>query len=485
MLPVNTGDGRVSSKPLVVDLDGTLLNSDLLLESGVAFLRGNPLRFYRPLLWLLTGGKANLKAGIAAHTPLDISLLPFNQPVLDWLIDEKARGRSLVLATASHKSYAEQVGKHLGIFDRIFASTSELNLSAGNKRAALVDEYGERGFDYAGNANDDLKVWAAADGAIVVNPEAGVEQRARTQGNVIKVIDTRAGTAKAWIKALRLHQWLKNLLIFMPLFAAHQFTSMPLLINATLAFLLFSICASSVYLLNDILDLKEDRRHSTKRFRPFAAGTIPVKMGFIVFPLLLIGAFTASFWLLPPAFSSALALYYLATLSYSMLIKRIVVADVVMLASLYTIRIIAGALACGLMLTFWLLGFSMFIFFSLALVKRYAELHRAKAEGKIGKTSGRGYYPTDLEMISSLGAASGYLSVMVLALYIQEQGIAHLYRHPQFIWIACPILMFWISRTWMLTHRGQMHDDPVVFAVKDKVSLATGALLFLVFWIAA
>jgi len=475
----------VSNKPLVVDLDGTLLNSDLLLESGVAFLRGNPLQFYRPFLWLLTGGKANLKARIAALAPLDIGHLPFNQSVLDWLHAEKAQGRSIVLATASHQSYAEQVGEHLGLFDRIFASTGQVNLSAGNKRAALVGEYGEHGFDYAGNAKDDLEVWTAADGAIVVNPEAGVEQRARALGNVIKVIDTRVSAGKAWVKALRVHQWLKNLLIFMPLFAAHQFTSLPLLINAGLAFLLFSICASSVYLLNDLLDLREDRQHTTKRLRPFAAGTLSVKIGFIVFPLLLIGTFAASVWLLPPLFTATLAIYYLATLSYSLWIKRIVVADVVMLASLYTIRIIAGAMACGLTLTFWLLAFSMFIFFSLALVKRYAELHRAKAEGKIGKASGRGYYPTDLEMIASLGAASGYLSVMVLALYIQEQGIAHLYRHPQFIWLACPLLMFWVSRTWMLTHRGLMHDDPVVFAVKDKVSLLTGGLMFLVFWVAA
>lgn len=473
----------MSNKPLVVDLDGTLLNSDMLVESGVAFLRKHPLQFYRPLIWLLTGGKANLKAGIAARAAVDVSLLPFNQPLLEWLRGEKAQGRSIVLATASHRSYAEQIGAHLGLFDRIFG-TDGVNLSAANKRAALVDEFGEGGFDYAGNARDDLTVWAAADGAIVVNPEAGVERRAQAEANVIKVIDDRPRALRMWPKALRLHQWLKNLLLFVPLFAAHQFTDFALLDDAVLAFLLFSLCASGVYILNDLLDLEQDRQHTTKRQRPFAAGTIPVTHGLIVFPLLIAAVFGTSFLLLPIKFTGMLAVYFVATLAYSLFIKRIVVADVIMLASLYTTRIIAGTFACGLSLTFWLLAFPMFMFLSLALVKRYAELHRARSEGKTGRAAGRGYYQEDLPMIASLGASSGYLSVMVLALYIQEQSTVHLYRHPQFIWLACPILLFWISRTWVLTHRGLMKDDPVVFAVTDRTSLLTGALLFLTFWMA-
>jgi 4-hydroxybenzoate polyprenyltransferase len=475
----------VNNKPLVVDLDGTLLNSDMLVESGVAFVRKNPLQFYRPLWWLLTGGKAHLKARIADRVEIDIALLPFNEPVLEWLRAEKASGRSLVLATASHQSYAEQIGQHLGLFDRVLGSSDTVNLTARNKCAALVDEFGEGGFDYAGNSRDDLPVWRSAADAIVVNPEAGVARQAQAEARVTKLIDERASSGRAWIKALRVHQWLKNLLIFVPLFAAHRFTSLPLLLDAILAFLLFSVCASSLYLLNDMLDLEQDRQHTSKRMRPFAAGTIPVAHGLVAVPVLLGLAFTLSFLLLPLEFTGVLALYAAGSLSYSLAIKRIVVADVVMLASLYTARIVAGTLACELTFTFWLLAFPMFMFFSLALVKRYAELHRARGEGKTGRTAGRGYYPDDLPMIASLGAASGYLSVMVLALYIQEQSTVHLYRNPQFIWLACPIVLFWISRTWVLTHRGFMKDDPVVFAVTDKVSLLTGVLLFLAFWMAA
>jgi 4-hydroxybenzoate polyprenyltransferase len=474
----------VNNKPLVVDLDGTLLNSDMLVESGMAFLRSNPLRFYLPLWWLLTGGKARLKARIAEHATIDVALLPFNESVLEWLRAEKADGRSLVLATASNQSYAEQIGRHLGLFDRVLGSSDTLNLSARNKCAALVGEFGEGGFDYAGNSRDDLPVWRAAAAAIVVNPEAGVARQAQAQARVVKVIDERTSVWRVWLKALRVHQWLKNLLIFVPLFAAHAFTSPPLLLDAVLAFLLFSVCASSLYLINDLLDLEQDRQHTTKRHRPFAAGTIPVVHGLLAAPLLLAVVFAVSLVCLPPSFTGILAVYAVATMSYSLAIKRIVVADVVMLASLYTVRIVAGTFACGLALTFWLLAFSMFMFFSLALVKRYAELHRAKVEGKTGRTAGRGYYPDDLPMVASLGASSGYLSVMVLALYIQDQSTMHLYRHPQFIWLACPILLFWVSRTWVLTHRGFMKDDPVVFAVTDKVSLASGVLLFLAFWMA-
>lgn len=473
-----------NKKPLVVDLDGTLLKSDMLLETGLAFLRKQPARFYLPLLWLLRGGKAGLKANLAEEVHVDVANLPFNESVLAWLREEKLRGRSLVLATATHRIYAEKIGEHLGLFDRVLATDDATNLSASRKRDALVDAFGKEGFDYVGNSHDDIAVWEAANAAIVVNPEIGVAERAAAVKNNVRVMETRGGVAKAWLKQLRLHQWLKNVLIFIPLVAAHKLDSLPLLLNTVLAFFFFSLCASSVYLLNDLLDLNEDRRHPRKRFRPFAAGTLPIKAGIIVFPLLLLSAFVGSYVLLPPMFTAGLALYYAVTLAYSLLLKRAMMVDVVTLAALYTIRIIAGAFATGLELTFWLLAFSMFMFLSLALVKRYAELRMVKSKADDEKVSGRGYYPSDLGMLASLGAASGYLSVMVLALYIQEGSTANLYAHPKYIWLACPLLLFWVSRTWMLTHRGHMHDDPVVFAVKDRISLLTGALMVLAFWIA-
>jgi 4-hydroxybenzoate polyprenyltransferase len=252
-----------------------------------------------------------------------------------------------------------------------------------------------------------------------------------------------------------------------------------------MAFLFFGLCASSVYLLNDLLDLADDRYHHSKRNRPFAAGRLSIKSGLIACPILLVGAFAGALWLLPAQFSGALIVYYILTLAYSLSLKRRMVVDVIALAVLYTMRIIAGAAAFNLSLSFWMLAFSMFLFLSLALVKRYAELHDARSKGHTEKTPGRGYFPDDLQMISSLGAASGYLAVVVLALYIDDQANPDLYAYPHLIWLACPLLLFWTTRVWSLTHRGQMHEDPVVFAIRDRTSLVVGVLFSLVIWVAA
>lgn len=470
--------------PLIVDLDGTLLRSDLLLETGMAFVRHKPLSLFKPFAWLIKG-KVVLKERLANATDIDVSVLPYDPEVIALIETERCNGRPVVLATASYHTLAERIAEHLQLFDQVLASDSERNLSAYRKRDLLVEIYGEQGFDYVGNSNDDVPVWAVARKAYVVNPEPGVERDALAQGNVEQVIHSNPSGLKDWMKALRLHQWMKNALIFVPLLAAHQLTNLVLIWQGILAFLFFGLCASSVYLLNDLLDLSDDRHHHTKRKRPFAAGRLLIKSGLIVFPLLLGAAFFGAFLLLPWQFSGVLVAYYILTSAYSLSLKRYMAIDVIALAMLYTIRIIAGAVACGLELTFWILAFSMFMFLSLALVKRYAELWDARKKGNTEKTRGRGYYPGDLEMISSLGASSGYLAVMVLALYIQGQAATGLYAHPQMIWLACPLLLFWITRVWMLTHRGQMHDDPVVFAIRDRVSLIVGVLFAVVFWVAA
>ncbi len=471
------------SPPLVVDLDGTLLRSDSLVESGLAFVRAQPANAFAPLLWL-AAGKVHLKCQLARSSQLDVDNLPYNQEVIDLIETERNKGRTIVLATACHRTFAEQIASHLKLFDRVLATDESINLSAHRKRDRLIREFGERGFDYMGNARDDLVVWAAARNAYVVDPEPGVEKKARALGNVVQVIATPDNRLKAWAKALRFHQWTKNLLLFVPLLASHGIGDPDLLLKGMLAFLFFGLCASSVYLLNDLLDIADDRHHPKKRNRPFASGALPFKSGLVAIPLLLIVAFTGALWLLPWKFTAALGVYYVLTLAYSLTLKRIIVVDVITLALLYTIRIIAGTFAFGVSLTFWMLAFSMFMFLSLALVKRYAELKDARRRGIKGKTRGRGYYPDDLEMIASLGAASGYLSVMVLALYIQEGTTIALYSHPEIIWAACPLLLFWVSRTWLLTHRGVMHDDPVVFALKDRVSLVVGALFGSIFWLA-
>ncbi|GAB3378532.1 UbiA family prenyltransferase [Azotobacter armeniacus] len=471
----------MTAAPLVIDLDGTLLRSNLLLETGLCFFRRQPLQLHKPLGWL-SNGKAMLKEKLALASDIEVGSLPYDPQVIALIEAERRNGRIVVLATASHHSLAERVAGHLQLFDRVLGSTAERNLSAHRKRDILVEHYGEGGFDYVGNSQDDIPVWAVARKAYVVNPERGVESRARALGNVEQVIRSNPSSLQDWRKALRLHQWMKNLLIFVPLLAAHRLTDPVLLWQGILAFLLFGLCASSVYLLNDLLDLPDDRLHHAKRHRPFAAGRLSIRSGLLVCPLLLAGAFAGALWLLPWPFAVALAAYYSLTLAYSLALKRYMAVDVIALALLYTLRIIAGGAAFGLPLTFWILAFSMFIFLSLALVKRYAELREAWREGHTEKTRGRGYYPDDLGEISSLGAASGYLAVMVLALYIHDQATVSLYAYPELIWLACPLLLFWITRVWMLTHRGQMNEDPVVFAIRDRVSLLVGVLFGLVFW---
>jgi 4-hydroxybenzoate polyprenyltransferase len=474
----------VSLPPLIVDLDGTLLRSDLLLESGLNFFRSQPLHILWPLKWL-TFGKAYLKEQLAKLTPLDIANLPYDFQVIKLIEEEKQKGRQIILATASHKIYADQVASHLNLFDRVYATDGKTNLSANAKRDVLVSEFGEKGFDYAGNSRDDLPVLAAARNAYLVNPERGLKTKAQTHGNVRGILNENSTSLKIWMKAFRLHQWLKNLLIFVPFLASRQVSNPHLIGNCFLAFFLFGLCASSVYVLNDLLDLPDDRHHQTKRHRPFASGQLSIASGLIAFPTLLFLAFSNAICFLPWKFSLALGVYFVLTLMYSFILKRRMVADVIALSMLYTLRMIAGVFVCGLTLTFWMLAFSMFIFLSLALVKRYAELLReSQNKAKMEKTRGRGYCPDDLQMISSLGAASGYLSVMVLALYIQDQSIASLYKHPKMIWLACPLLLYWISRTWVLTHRGQMHDDPIVFAMKDRISLTIAVLFSVIFWLA-
>lgn len=471
------------SKPIVVDLDGTLIHSDVLVESGFAFLKSTPLRFYQPFQWLANGGKSALKTRLAENADIDVTVLPYDKQVIDWLSHERAAGRTLALATASHESFARRIAEHLGIFDKVFATNEHTNLSANAKRDTLVAEYGEKGFDYVGNSHDDVSVWQSADRAYVVNPHSGVERAARKQGNVERVFENRPPSLKVWAKSLRLHQWLKNALIFVPLLAGHHVAELPLVAMALIAFLAFGLCASSVYLLNDLVDLDDDRHHPVKRNRPLASGAMPLIWGVLLFPILLIAAFTLASVFLPWRFVAVLAGYYVVTLAYSLAFKKQVMIDVVLLAALYTARIIAGAAAISVNLTFWLLAFSMFLFLSLALVKRYAEIHLMQKEGRTS-ARGRGYLASDLPLLASLGASSGYLSVMVLALYVQDVNTARLYSHPHAIWLVCPLLLYWISRTWIITHRGNMKDDPIVFAARDVTSLIVVALCGVVFWLA-
>jgi 4-hydroxybenzoate polyprenyltransferase len=413
-----------------------------------------------------------------------VTVLPYNEHVIEFVSTERERGRRTILATASNQLLANKVAQHLALFDQVIASDAGRNCSAVTKRDALVAAHGERGYDYVGNSADDLPVWSAARQAWLTATSPSVEQRARRAGNVAGALEPAGGSLKAWLRALRLHQWLKNLLIFVPLLAAHRYAELPLDIDAALAFAAFCLCASSVYLLNDLLDLADDRHHPRKRSRPFASGQLSIVTGLCLLPLLLVVAFGLAWWGLPAEFSAVLLSYFALTLAYSLTLKRQMILDVITLATLYTLRIVSGAAASQIPLSFWLLAFSMFMFLSLALVKRYAELFDLRQRGSEIQARGRNYQASDLTMVSALGAASGYTAVLVLALYINDVHTTQLYRNKEMIWVACPVLLTWISRIWMLAHRGQMHDDPVIFAMRDRFSLMLIALSALVFWAA-
>lgn len=462
--------------PLCVDLDGTLIRTDLLFESTLALLKRNPLYLFALPFWLL-GGRANLKRRIAQRSKVHIPSLPWDLRVVE-LLETEGQQRTLVLCTASDHVLAEAVAKHLGCFDRVMASDGSHNLSGRHKADALVEAYGERGFDYAGNEARDFAIWAHARQAYVVNAGNGLAARVGRISKVAGVLPRERADWRTWLKALRLHQWLKNVLVFVPLLAAHKFLQPTAVAHAIAAFVIFGVCASGVYILNDLLDLGADRAHPRKRERPFASGRLSLASGVVVAPLLTIAAFVAAY-LLDPRFALVLLGYYVLTLAYSLKLKQIAMLDVLVLAGLYTVRIIAGSAAIESGLSFWLLAFSMFLFLSLALVKRYTEVMAQSGNGH-EQINGRGYAATDAGLLATLGGASGYLSVLVLALYIDSTASAALYRHPQWLWLMCPLLLYWISRVWIIAHRGAMHDDPVVFAVTDNVSRAVLVLCAIV-----
>ena len=459
--------------PLCVDMDGTLLRTDTLYESMLAMVRQSPWSLLRLPLWLLRG-RAEFKREVAARTQLNVGLLPVHEEFLGWLRQQKQQGRELVLVTAADARIAEAVAEQHPMFDRVLASQQGVNLRSEAKRERLVGLYGENGYDYAGNDHADLPVWRSAREAIVVSRDRRLIAKACSQATVGKTFEVIRPTARDWLQALRVHQWVKNLLVFLPLLLSHQIFAAPLG-NALWAFLAFSLCASSVYILNDLLDLEADRQHPRKCRRPFASGRLSLDMGLLAAILLLAAAFIVALQL-PPRFIAVLATYYLCTVAYSFHLKRVVLVDVMMLAALYTLRIIAGAAATSTIPSFWLLAFGMSIFLSLGIIKRYTELHLVKLGGGT-RAAERGYQADDLPLLRNLGVGAAYGSILVLALYVNSPQSQMMYPKPYWLWLLCPLLLYWISRCWMLTHRGLMHDDPIVFALKDRTSLLVVSLM--------
>ncbi len=455
-----------SAIPLYVDLDGTLVRSDTFLDTLCILLFRRPWLLFQVIYWL-SRGRARLKEEVARRLVPDPADWPYVDALLQRLRMEKASGRRLILATASDRRPAEAVARHLGLFEDILASDGRENRRAEAKLAA-IQTHARGPFGYAGNSRDDLVVWRQAAEIVCVNTPARILDRLQKEGLgwSFKVEDRRpAGSSLAL--ALRPHQWAKNLLLLLPLLLSHKLLDAQALSAAFLAFCAFCATASAVYLFNDLSDLVADRRHPRKRERSLARGDLPPSRALAVAILLLAFALVLALCL-PIPFRIALGIYLLATTAYSAWLKRLLLTDVVLLALLYLLRIVSGSLAIQVETTPWLLAFSLFFFLNLALVKRYAELLIREGEEK--QVPGRGYRLEDRPLIAVFGASSGYLSVLVFALYIQFPSTAELYTHPQWLWLLAPVFIWWISRIWLLAGRGCMTDDPLVFALKDPGS---------------
>lgn len=463
-----------SDKPvLVVDLDGTLLRSDILYETfWSAFGRSwrSPLRAAHAL----TQGKAALKRTLAQDGEIEVTTLPYDPEVISYIEAWRADGGKTALVTASDEQIAQGIGDHLGIFDEVYGSDGIRNLKGPNKAAFLKDHYAASGFAYMGDAKADIPVWAEAEHAITVNLSHGLRSQVDPLAAKTEHLSTVPASIKPYLKAVRPHQWLKNILVFLPMLAAHQYDA-PTFLQSLLAFVAFSMIASAGYVFNDLLDLAADRAHPRKRTRPFASGDLPIAHGTWLGAGLLATGFVIAASLSGLLFLTLLA-YFAITMAYSLDLKRRVVVDICTLAGLYTMRLAAGAVATGLPLSVWLMAFSIFFFLSLAAVKRQAELIDTQKRGKLGAT-GRGYVVDDLPIISQVATSAGFVSILVMALYVNSPKVLSLYNYPEAMWGVCLVLLYWITRIVMITHRGWMHDDPVVFAAKDRVSQLCGVLI--------
>ncbi len=453
--------------PLFVDLDGTLIKTDMLVEGALSLLKNAPWLVFAMLYWLLSSGRSGLKAQIASRAEVDAGSIPLQREFVAFLHSEAESGRKIYLATASDERPALAIANRLGIFSGVLASTAGRNLKSRMKLDAIRVATDQGPFDYAGNAHADMSIWAVARKALVVNPDPGVLAAARARFEVDRVFDDRPPLLRTWLRAIRIHQWLKNLLLFVPLLTAHAFNQHAFF-AVSLGFLAFGLVASGTYILNDLLDLVSDRMHPRKSSRPFAAGNIGLGLGVLVMGAL-VAAGLAMAAMVSPLFVIVMLGYFVVTLSYSLYFKTYVLINVLLLASLYTMRIVAGAFAINVTVSSWLLLFSTFVFLSLALVKRCAELEVMREQTKLA-TSGRDYRVADRVVLGAMGVAAGYLSVLILALYVDDPAVRVHYSHPHALAALCPFMLYWISRVWIKTSRGEMNDDPLLYSLQDRAS---------------
>lgn len=472
---------RKQREPLVLDLDGTLVRTDMLAESGLYQLKKSPLRFLLALASLVKG-KSHLKSALATGFEFSTNLLPLRLEVLTLMNQALAEGREVVLATASDRAIAEKLAVDLGGFASVLASSKYVNLSGSRKADALVKKFGREGFDYVGDSPKDFPVWEVSKSPILVGQNGAASRSFNRLGRGLRITEEdKLNKVQIWSRALRLHQWVKNLLLFVPAVAAHELFDFEVFPKLIFAFFAFSLSASAVYLINDLLDLENDRLHETKRLRPIAQGDVSiVSAGLASAALIVLGIGISLFVGL--GFTYALLGYLLLTTLYSASLKKLLIVDVVILALLYTLRIVAGGIAVQIPVSFWLLAFSLFIFLSLSFLKRASELEAWKSGG-MKSSPGRAYTGSDLPAVNSLGVGSGLLSVLVFALYLDSESISGLYQNPEYLWAAVPVMIFWVSWVWIKSGRGEVNQDPIMFALKDRASLVSGALVLGLFLI--
>lgn len=455
---------------LCVDLDGCLVRTDTLVESLFLFVRMHPWRLPLLLVWLLNG-KAAFKERLAGAAPLSPELLPYNPEVLAFIHERRSAGATVVLATGANQATADIVAGHLGLFDAVHGSVGAHSLTGARKAQLLGARYGD--FCYMGDARADLPVWAKSSEAVVVSKSRGLRAAAELNGVPVTVMAPAGGGWAAWFRVLRIYQWVKNLLVFLPVLTAHRLGDWDAVRSAGIAFVAYCCAASGTYLVNDLFDLGADRTHPRKRLRPFACGELDLLVGAGLACVLFVTGLGLA-WSLSSSSALMLALYMVLTVGYSMWLKQFPLVDVLLLVCFYLIRILAGGLATGISISVWLLAFSMFFFLSLALVKRLTEL---RGSGWESLTPGRGYRSGDVALLGSLAGSSAYLSVVLLALYINSAEVHLLYRQPQLLWPICLVIVYWLSRMVLFANRGELDDDPIVFATGDPVSWGAGALV--------
>ena len=467
--------------PLCVDLDDTLLQTDLLYETLLGLVKRSPLSLFLLPLWL-TRGRAHLKQQLVQRAAPTLERLPFRQDLLAYLRAERERGRRLILVTAAEQSLAAGIQEHLPLFDEVIGSNGSTNLKGKVKARLLVERFGERQFDYAGDSRADFAVWRHARRAVVITDSRRFIAAVNAIAPVEASFPKTTGKFTALLQSCRPHQWAKNVLVFVPVLTSHKLTDLRALLLGALAFVSFSLFASAVYLLNDLLDLEADRAHPLKRTRALAAGRVSLRAAGILCFLLLVAGLVLGFWC-GPLFLLFAAIYLVSNIAYSAWFKRVVMLDVVVLACFYALRLLAGGAATGIGVSDWLLAFSVFFFFGLAVAKRYSEL-RSLAVQEGATAAGRGYFRTDLEPIGSFGVASGMISVLVLVLYVMSPEVRLLYRHPTVLLLLCPLFLYWITRLWFKANRGEVPQDPVVFALTDRTSYIAGILAMAVLYAA-